>query len=65
MRIIIYTTVLDIHKIASEDYEGVKWSVLNSHQVQSGIPNVEIQIGYEAYISLLDATTENKQLITG
>lgn len=65
MRITIYTTLLDIHKIASEDYEDIKWSVFNSRQILGGVPNVEIHIDYETYIRMKDATTKNKHLITG
>ena len=65
MRITIYTTVLDIHKIANEEYEGVQWSVFNSRQIIGGVPNIEVHIDYETYIRLKDTTSESKNLIQG
>lgn len=65
MRITIYTTALDVHKIADEVYEDVKWSVWNNQQLLPGTPNVEVHISYETYIRLQDATSDQKQLIQG
>lgn len=65
MRVTIYTTVLDIHKIADEAYDNVRWSVWNSKQLLPGTANVEIHVNYETYIRLQDATSEQKQLIQG
>lgn len=65
MKITIYINLLDIHKIANEEFEGVQWSVFNNRQIERGIPNVEIHIDYETYIRLKDATSESKNLIQG
>jgi hypothetical protein len=65
MKITIYTSLLDLNKIANEDYEGVQWSVFNSRQIIRGVPNVEIHIDYETYIRLKDTTSESKNIIQG
>ena len=65
MRITIYTTTVDLPKIANEQYDSVQWSVLNNRQLIEGIPNVQIQVDFETYIRLQDARSDNKHLITG
>lgn len=65
MKITLYTALLDLHKIANEDYEGVRWSLHNNYQIVEGQANVEIHVNYETYIRLLDTASDNKQLIQG
>ena len=65
MKITLYTDLTGLHKMANEDYDTVKWSLHNNYQIDEGRPNVEIHINYETYITLLDKTSNNKQLIQG
>mgnify|MGYP005991494389 CR=1 FL=1 len=65
IKVTIYTTAFDIHKIVDGVYDNVRWSVWNNEQLLPGTANIEIHVNYETYIRLQDAASDQKQLIQG